>query len=142
MRSKSSSDAVLVGFRFHFSSNSSFAWSRNSLTLSAASTFLFADVALFPIFPASDIAPVTASSATLFVTDDDADDDDKLNDDDNDGDADDSSDNFFKVFGAVDKVGFCFCCGDDKDDVEGIEVVIEDKEILSEDVNKFKSELL
>lgn len=49
MRSKSSRAAVLVGLRFHLSSNSSLAWSRNSLTLSAASTFLLDDVALFPI---------------------------------------------------------------------------------------------
>lgn len=116
------------------------------MTLSAASTFLFADVALLPIFPASDIAPVTASSATLFVTvTDDGDNDDlnrdKLNDDDCDDD-DDSNDNFLKVFGAaLEGVEFCCCsCCDDK----GLDVVIVDiigKEIiLSEDVNKFKSE--
>lgn len=53
MRSKSSRAAVLVGLRRHLSSNSSLACSRNSFTVSAASTFLFDDddvVALLPIF--------------------------------------------------------------------------------------------
>ncbi|CAI6366151.1 unnamed protein product [Macrosiphum euphorbiae] len=46
--SKSSRAAVFVGFYFHFSSKSSLAWSRNSLTLSAESIFLLA-VAALPI---------------------------------------------------------------------------------------------
>ena len=111
------------------------------MTLSAASTFLFADVALLPIFPASDIAPVTASSATLFVTVTDDDDNDgvnrdKLNDDDCDDD--DSNDNFLKVFGAALEGGCCCCCWCD----EGLVIVdIIGKEIISsDDVNKFKSE--
>lgn len=47
--SKSSRLAVFVGFLRHFSSNSSLACSRNSLTVSAESTFLLDVVALLPM---------------------------------------------------------------------------------------------
>uniref|UniRef100_A0A182Q467 Uncharacterized protein n=1 Tax=Anopheles farauti TaxID=69004 RepID=A0A182Q467_9DIPT len=67
IRSKSSSAAVFVGLRFHFSSKSSFAWSRNSRTLSAASTFLFADVALLPMVAPVSLLSLTSSPNTLVL---------------------------------------------------------------------------
>lgn len=67
--SKSSRLAVFVGFLRHFSSNSSLACSRNSLTVSAESTFLLDVVALLPMVNCFEKSLLTAPDLLEDVAD-------------------------------------------------------------------------